>query len=800
MAVQVPISYPTNTVGLEKSIQLLKQSQSATDQLRGATTKLGTDTASAGAKVSSTLEGMNQRLVQLRGQINNTSSANSKQLEKLSTEYKNLQAEIDKTNKKLFEQQSAIKSNSDSWQTMFNSVRLFLTAGIVKEVADIALGMASLRGNIEGVSTAFNRLPNAELLLQRLRRATHNTTDDIQLMQQALRAQNYKIPLENLGTLLEFAATKAQQTGQEVNHLIDYIVSGIGLRSIKRLDDLGFTANRVKNALGGVSLQAASMQKVMEAVTSLMNEDMQKTGGYIVTAATNVEELKKNWTALGQTIAKGFDTSAFARFLRDAVKGVDLLVQAGGDPALARTFLLQEQAAAAAAKEVDKFVDSKVKSLKTDEEQKKAIENEIKRTKELVKSREDLVKSLEGKKIDENFRNSIFGFGAAQVNKRIDEEIKSIQQRNLQTQNFIDILKKYKVVREEVQAVEEDEDVVKKRIEEAQKIIESEFNKQQAIRLEAIKTEIEIEKLAGAYEKLADIKSLNIDIMHDEKEIVPEILTEWQKFFALFRNELGGGVGKNDTLTPDKLAKRTKQVTLNILQDQLSATLDREAAAYSARIKMQKSYYDDLIELAGDNEKRKKELEKKRDAEIKELEKKREEAETRAARRRIIIQGAVAVAQVFAQYGYTPASLVAAGLMAAETASQLIVLSKAPKGYAKGVIGLRGRGTETSDSIPAMLSKNESVITAQATRDSYKTLHKIQAGKLNDRVMDKILGGNITVVGADDRHTAEKLDELIKITKANRPPDYVERAGMLYRVKDKGSKSKQYIRSKYGFN
>lgn len=43
-------------------------------------------------------------------------------------------------------------------------------------------------------------------------------------------------------------------------------------------------------------------------------------------------------------------------------------------------------------------------------------------------------------------------------------------------------------------------------------------------------------------------------------------------------------------------------------------------------------------------------------------------------------------------------------------------LSQPPQGFATGVVGLQGAGTSTSDSIPAMLSRGESVITADGTR------------------------------------------------------------------------------------
>jgi len=43
------------------------------------------------------------------------------------------------------------------------------------------------------------------------------------------------------------------------------------------------------------------------------------------------------------------------------------------------------------------------------------------------------------------------------------------------------------------------------------------------------------------------------------------------------------------------------------------------------------------------------------------------------------------------------------------------MLSAKPKGFATGVIDLQGPGTTTSDSIPAYLSRGESVMTAKAT-------------------------------------------------------------------------------------
>jgi len=67
---------------------------------------------------------------------------------------------------------------------------------------------------------------------------------------------------------------------------------------------------------------------------------------------------------------------------------------------------------------------------------------------------------------------------------------------------------------------------------------------------------------------------------------------------------------------------------------------------------------------------------------------------------------------------------------ASAAAAVLSVFSK--RKFAKGVIGLEGEGTATSDSIPAMLSRGESVITAKGTDNAKLALTKINLGQLTD--------------------------------------------------------------------
>ena len=64
--------------------------------------------------------------------------------------------------------------------------------------------------------------------------------------------------------------------------------------------------------------------------------------------------------------------------------------------------------------------------------------------------------------------------------------------------------------------------------------------------------------------------------------------------------------------------------------------------------------------------------------------------------------------------------LAAAGLTA--TLYGLLGLARSAAGFKDGVVGLHGEGTETSDSIPAWLSRGESVITARATSNNREEL------------------------------------------------------------------------------
>ena len=130
---------------------------------------------------------------------------------------------------------------------------------------------------MEGVRMAFNRL-NQPGLLDNLREATHGTVNDLELMKQAVKFDNFNLSLDQMGTMLAFAQQQAKDTGQDVGYLVDSIVTGLGRKSLPILDNLGLSATEIKNRMK----ETGDMTK---AVADIIQERMEAAGGYVETAA-----------------------------------------------------------------------------------------------------------------------------------------------------------------------------------------------------------------------------------------------------------------------------------------------------------------------------------------------------------------------------------------------------------------------------------------------------------------------------------------------------------------------------------
>lgn len=176
---------------------------------------------------------------------------------------------------------SGIGSKMEGALAVFGGNLMTKAAGAVAQLGSEMVGMVQQGIEMaragEGVRIAFERLGRGDLL-QGLREATHGTVTDLELMKAAVQFNDFKLPLDQLGTMLAFAQQKAKDTGQSVDYLVQSIVTGLGRKSLMILDNLGLSATEIKERMK----ETGDMTK---AVGAIIRDQMAAAGDYVETAA-----------------------------------------------------------------------------------------------------------------------------------------------------------------------------------------------------------------------------------------------------------------------------------------------------------------------------------------------------------------------------------------------------------------------------------------------------------------------------------------------------------------------------------
>lgn len=208
---------------------------------------------------------------------------------------KGLEKDMAKLVKAIEKPQAAATKTTKSIEKSFNGLGTVVKgigvaiagAFAVQKIISFGTEAVKLASQAEGVKIAFDRLNNPKLL-DDLRKATRGTVSDLQLMQQAVRAENFKIPLERLATLLEFARRRATATGESVEFLTQSIVIGIGRKSPLIIDNLGISAARV-------SAEFKKTGDFAQAVANIVEEELADMGDDIDTTANKLARVSAAW-------------------------------------------------------------------------------------------------------------------------------------------------------------------------------------------------------------------------------------------------------------------------------------------------------------------------------------------------------------------------------------------------------------------------------------------------------------------------------------------------------------------------
>ena len=121
-----------------------------------------------------------------------------------------------------------------------------------------------------------------------------------------------------------------------------------------------------------------------------------------------------------------------------------------------------------------------------------------------------------------------------------------------------------------------------------------------------------------------------------------------------------------------------------------------------------------------------------------------------------------------------------------------------PQGFKDGVVGLNGAGSETSDSIPARLSRGESVITAHGTKigDNAEILKAMNNGVAFSMPSETLKSPNAKTVSngksSDTKKMEEKLDGVIQAVENIESAKFVfDRDGIFFMGKAMEDKSRR---------
>lgn len=851
----INVNYNINTQQVAAATTQVTKAQQATDQWNKAIGQTGTaysKTAnqflSNGQRIAVTIDGQKVQMAQLRAQIELTRQSDHKRLTQLTNDYKTVKASVDNFNKSLQDQSKQTQSLGQQYNALSTALRVGLVAVIaaaVKQTVEFQLEMAKLAGKVEGVERAFARLPQSTALLADLRRATHGTVTDLELMQQALRANNFEIDLKKLGGLLEFAATRAQQTGQEVDYLVNSIVMGIGMKSILRLDNLGLSATKLKEELGGVSVKAASVAEITRVVAKVAEESQEKLGGYFETSATKVAQLSTKWEEFKVSLSKGVGGSWLTTFLTDVVDSWTTTVE-GLRRGMSASDIIQERLQKELALTWDlKFAKEQLNG--TIDENISKTQKEIDEVAKGVNAYaawevevRNLIRAKEEER-NQEVRNNGRSGRAGQLSNEIallkeqlaigtasngltkeqiigeNEYLKLLRERlnalKIEKEDLSDVGKQLGIIEDLQDKIEAKEDLIKTAtsIEEIRKlqrelsvlqkqlaIADASYNEFGKLKTGADKTipGQQIAKIGARVENIQvpteSLKSI-VDRMNQYFKDNPPVIIPAPPPRDLW-NEAWEDFLEQDMLTI---------IASDIIGDQLKSIAFAEADAYDQRIDAAEAFYDRQVELAGEKYSEQSEAERARNKELAAIEEERiktvdrlrkaqAEKEIKARRLSVIIDTAAGIAKAFATAATIPKAIIQAAIVAAYGASNLAIVNRQRANFADGVINLQGPGTERSDSIAANLSKGESVMTAKETRNSLGILKAIRAKKLDDRVLEQIKSGHS---GGSQAAFVDNQGIISAINK-QKYPDVVAQSGIVYNVWRKGQNYRQKVRAK----
>lgn len=210
----------------------------------------------------------------------------------------------------------------ETWNKSLSAIGGYMAAAFsVQVISSFAKEAVMLAAKAEGVEAAFAKLDQPSLL-EGLRKATRGTVSDLELMRQAVRAENFKVPLNQLATFFEFATKRAAQTGESVDYLVNSIIDGIGRKSTLVMDNLGISAAQLQEEIKKTG-------DFGKAAGNIISSELAKAGDVATTSAQKIEALGTAWTNLQTEVGKKLLTSDFTTGITEFINYISTSLSIG---------------------------------------------------------------------------------------------------------------------------------------------------------------------------------------------------------------------------------------------------------------------------------------------------------------------------------------------------------------------------------------------------------------------------------------------------------------------------------------
>jgi hypothetical protein len=720
-----------------------------------------------------------------------------------------------KSNKNLSDQAKNTGNEvSKSFFNINNAIKAVSLTLLANEIISLGKKVIQIRGEFEKFEAVLTNTLGSKSLamiaLSNIQKFAATTPFSVsQLTENFIKLANRGVQptIEQMRAIGDLSATLGKDFGQVVEAILD-------INNPERWKEIGVKAetagNKVKLSFRGVTQEVdRTVEGVTKAVVALgsMNGVAGSTEAISKTLSGQVSNLGDAWEQWFNTIGKGN-----SGILSDTIGLLSKAIQLANDFLKSNGQKLEELQSNVLAKEVDNFKEF-AKGFESPQKALEAYGSEIEKNIKRINDESHAQAKIANQTL--TYTERIFGEGIAKkksiaaaqeklkwlntegsiyrqdVIPALEEYIKSIQKQNTVDARQLGL----------IQLKEEEIDKLQNQIKASTNPADLGVGGTLIVALKKAQSELDVllgkakEGTNSVAEYLGDLSDLEMfqtnEILKEKKEqrkrdaddAIEQAKRQTEEIIAFENQRMDAS--RQEAERQKALRQEVNDFIINSSANILENLLIQRDEDMSSI----NSYYQQQLLLAGDNERAKKEIQLKREQQEVEFNKRQKKRDKENALIRIGIDTAVNVIKSILANGGVPAGIPFGLIAAGYGLAQAAVVSR----FKDGVIDLKGPGTKTSDSIPAMLSRGESVMTGSETERAKGIFQAVRAKKLDDRILKdlKLTQGGVKYVGMTD-------DRIVSELKAIRDsqPNIIQQGSVVYEVRSKGDKYKKIVRSK----